>query len=169
MSQKNRSFLIGNLANDPYFEFLKGGQTGKTPYLRFDLVVERDTSQGPQAHHTDSPQNGAGKERRADLIRVTMYGASAWINYFYLKKGADVSVSGWVESRLYFDRRMKRMRRVMEINAQEIFFGRGCDFARGDHQRKQIISQLESEGLCLTAELKGESVPMAIGEAIEVG
>lgn len=165
MPKNNTVTLTGNLADEPYFEVLARGKSGETQYIRFDLLVERDVSQGGEPPAGSDGQDGSGKKskRRADLVRVVMYGIPAWCAYFYLKQGARVSVSGWVQTRKYFDKALKHERRVTEINAQEITYGRGCDFERGDRQRKSILEQLREKGptgeyeaaaLELTAELE---------------
>src|SRR5690242_3179839 len=108
MPQNNFIHLSGNLADDPYFEMLRG-EKGKTPYIRFDLVVERDLGQAPREGAADVPsgvsgqsvQAGNAPERHADLIRVTGFGVHAWVDFFYLKKGAYVCISGWLQSRRY--------------------------------------------------------------------
>lgn len=164
MPQNNFIHLSGNLADDPYFEMLTG-EKGKTPYIRFDIVVERDTFQGgpaalESAYGQDGPagpnNNGQKDERRADLIRVTEYGVRARIDFFFLKKGAHVAISGWLQSRRYYDRGAKKMRRVMEVNAQKVSYGRGCDFERGERQRATILAQLEAERAAVPPDLKDE-------------
>jgi single-stranded DNA-binding protein len=145
MPQNNFIHLSGTLADEPYFELLSG-EKGKTPYIRFDLVVERDSGQaGSSVLDPANSQDGFAAPvdgRRADLIRVTEYGVRARIDYFFLKKNAHITVSGWLQSRRYFDRPAKRMRRVIEVAAQKISFGRGCDFERGERQRASIVEQL---------------------------
>ena len=170
MPQNNFIHLSGNLADDPYFEMLSG-EKGKTPYIRFDLVVERDSGQGgPSSLDPASSQDGfagrpdeAGRkdERRADLIRVTEYGVRARIDFFFLKKGAHVAISGWLQSRRYYDRGTKRMRRVTEVNAQKISYGRGCDFERGERQRLSILAQLEGDRAIVPPDLV--SGPIVLG------
>ena len=169
MPQNNFIHLSGNLADDPYFEMLRGDK-GKTPYIRFDLVVERDLGQAPReaeadADSVDGPARQAARaggalDRRADLIRVTGFGVHAWIDFFYLKKGAYICISGWLQSRRYFDRGVKKMRRIMEVNSQKISYGRGCDFERGERQRATILAQLEAERTPIPADLKRE--PLAV-------
>jgi single-stranded DNA-binding protein len=177
MPQNNFIHLSGNLADDPYFEMLRG-EKGKTPYIRFDLVVERDLAQAPRegAADVDAPISTPGQpkqadstpERHADLIRVTGFGVHAWVDFFYLKKGAYVCISGWLQSRRYFDRGTKKMRRIMEVNAQKISYGRGCDFERGERQRANILAQLESERTPIPSDLRSEPLAVASEElAIE--
>jgi single-stranded DNA-binding protein len=161
--QNNFIHLSGNLADDPYFEMLRG-QKGQTPYIRFDLVVERDPNQsgrgaqeGPDnkdGYASQPHADGRKDERRADLIRVTEYGTRARIDFFYLKKGAHVCISGWLCSRRYYDRGAKRMRRIMEVNAQKISYGRGCDFERGERQRASILAELEAQRAAIPFDLK---------------
>lgn len=163
MSQNNFIHLSGNLADDPYFETLSGPK-GQTPYIRFDLVVERDAGQGgpgpfDAADSQDgfdgrADSDGRKDERRADLIRVTAYGVRARIDFFFLKKGAHVAIGGWLQSRRYYDRGARKMRRVMEVNAQKISYGRGCDFERGERQRANILAQLEDERATVPLDLK---------------
>lgn len=164
MPPDNFIHLSGTLADDPYFEMLPGAK-GKTPYIRFDLVVERDSGQaGPSSLDPTGGQEGlAGRTdgRQADLIRVTEYGVRARIDFFFLKKGAHVAISGWLQSRRYFDRGAKRLRRVTEVNAQKISYGRGCDFERGERQRQGILSQLESDRALVPPDLI--SGPIVLG------
>jgi single-stranded DNA-binding protein len=170
MPQNNFIHLSGNLADDPYFEMLQG-EKGKTPYIRFDLVVERDHSAAP---HDDSAGAGAGKaasdkskpadsDLSADLIRVVAFGVHAWVDFFYLRKGAYVCVSGCLQSRRYFDRGVKKMRRIMEVNGQKISYGRGCDFERGERQRTTIVAQLAAEHKSIPADLRSD--PLAVSAA----
>jgi hypothetical protein len=175
VSRNNFIHLSGNLAEDPYFEMLSG-QNGRTPYIRFDLVVERDAGQaGPGPFDQPESQdgfNGRGEgegrkdERRADLIRVTEYGVRARIDFFYLKKGAHVAISGWLQSRRYYDRGARKMRRVMEVNAQKVSYGRGCDFERGERQRANILAQLEDERAAVPVDLRGEPFMLKPEDAI---
>ena len=170
MPQNNFIHLSGNLADDPYFEMLRG-EKGKTPYIRFDLVVERDMGFAPREADVDvdsvdgparQPAPGGGAlDRRADLIRVTGFGVHAWIDFFYLKKGAYICTSGWLQSRRYFDRGVKKMRRIMEVNAQKISYGRGCDFERGERQRATILAQLEAERSPIPVDLRREPLVVA--------
>jgi single-stranded DNA-binding protein len=163
--QNNFIHLSGNLADDPYFEMLRG-QKGQTPYIRFDLVVERDPDQSGQGAQ-EGPDNKDGyggqpqadgrlrqDDRRVDLIRVTEYGTRARIDFFYLKKGAHVCISGWLCSRRYYDRGVKRMRRIMEVNSQKVSYGRGCDFERGERQRVSILAELEAQRAAIPFDLK---------------
>ena len=170
MPQNNFIHLSGNLADEPSFEMLRG-EKRKTPYIRFDLVVERDMGLAPREADVDAasvdgtarpptPANGA-LDRRADLIRVTGFGVHAWIDFFYLKKGAYICISGWLQSRRYFDRGVKKMRRIMEVNSQKISYGRGCDFERGERQRTTILAQLEAERSPIPADLRREPLVVA--------
>jgi len=167
--------LSGNLADDPYFEMISG-DTGKMPYIRFDLVVERDSEQGGPGPFdpAGNPEGfagwptGAGRkaERRADLIRVTEYGVRARLDFFYLKKGAQVTISGWLLSRRYLDRGTKRMRRVTEVNAQKISCGPGCDFVRGERQRLGILEQLEADRAAVPPDLVSGPIILGPEDAI---
>lgn len=164
MPQNNFIHLSGTLADEPYFELLPG-EKGKTPYIRFDLVVERDSGQaGSSALDPASDQDGFAAPvdgRRADLIRVTEYGVRARIDYFFLKKGAQITVSGWLQSRRFLDRDAKRMRRATEVTAQKISYGRGCDFDRGERQRVSIVAQLAAEHAVVPPDLV--SGPIVLG------
>lgn len=129
MADNNIVILRGHLADDPYLETMPSG----APHLRFFLLVERSTSQ--------MPRSATGKEiQKTDLLRVVRYGQQAETDNFYLRKGASIVVFGWNQSRLYVDRRSgKEVRRLQqEVNAQLIFYGRNCNFERGDrHQADQ--------------------------------
>ena len=61
MARNNHTTLRGCLASDPHFEMLDG----RTPHIRFDMVVPRDESQAARK----APADLTKKERR-DLIRV---------------------------------------------------------------------------------------------------
>jgi len=170
MPQNNFIHLSGNLADDPYFEMLRG-EKGKTPYIRFDLVVERDLGQTqreapaevavPAAAFGQPARSGSASDFHSDLIRVTGFGVHAWVDFFYLKKGAYICISGWLQSRRYFDRGVKKMRRIMEVNAQKISYGQGCDFERGERQRAIILAQLEAERSPIPADLRREPLVVA--------
>ncbi len=157
--RNNRVFVRGNLGPELYFEFLPAGVSGRqVPYLRFGLVVPRDVNEiqlyrqrQPRYKVEESERQAAlgrdeKKEKkhdeRADLIRVVQYGPKAWITFFYLKTGAAVQVNGWLESRPYWDRGENRRHRVMEVHADEIILGEGCDFARGDAHQADIVDKL---------------------------
>ncbi len=150
MPRDNHVWVRGRLAADPHFEVLDG----KTPHIRFNLIVARDNTQlGRGALAPASPPKA--KADRCDLLRVAVYGERAALEYAYLRKGAEVGISGWSEARRYYDKRAARWRLVQEINAQGLMFGRGCDFVRGDAHRQRKLeevseqerSQLEALGL----------------------
>jgi single-stranded DNA-binding protein len=142
VARNNQTTLRGCLASDPHFEILDG----RTPHIRFDLVVPRDESQAARKAATEL----AKKERR-DLIRVVEYGERARVDYFYLRKGAMVTVIGWNESRRYRDMDTRRWRRVLEVNAHTITPSHGADFARGDRQRADKLEELQEKGTDLEA------------------
>lgn len=162
MPRNNHIDLHGKLAIDPYFETL-----GDAAYIRFDLLVERDRSQLPVGGRpSTAPPN--------DLLRVVEYGLRAELDFQYLKKGALVAVSGWLESRRYFDvkaggngRDKGRWRRVHEVNAQRITFGRGCDFERGDEYRARRVARAEAEGIPLPPELIDHALELSLGSALD--
>ena len=139
MPRDNSVWVRGRLTADPHFEVLDG----KTPHCRFRLAVLRDASQ--QARHPSSPAGGP-KTPPLDLLRISVYGERAGLDYFYLRKGAEIAVSGWNESRRYHDKRLNRHRMVQEINAQSIVFGAGCDFSRGDAQRQRKLEEALEQG-----------------------
>ena len=142
MARNNHTTLRGCLVNDPQFEILDG----RTPHIRFDLVVPRDES---QAARKAAPE--LSKKERRDLIRVVEYGERARVDYFYLRKGATVTVIGWNESRRYRDTGTRRWRRVLEGNAHTITPSHGADFARGDRQREDKLDEMRARGTDLEA------------------
>ena len=142
MPRDNAVWIRGRLASDPHFEVLDG----RTPHCRFVLVVARDHSQTSRAGLA-APDPDRTRVQRGDLIRVAIYGERASMEYFYLRKGAEVAVSGWTESRRYYDKQSRRWRLVQEINAQSIVFGPGCDFTRGEAQRKRKLEEAQERGL----------------------
>ncbi len=121
--------LHGNLADDPYFQHVADGAA----YLRFFVVVARE--RGPSLDHGEKPQ-------RADLIRVIEYGPRAELDYHYLRKGAAVVVKGQLHSRAYLDLRsgVEIRRTQLEVVAQSVAYGRGCDMEQGDRHRTQMIA-----------------------------
>lgn len=126
MPDNNIVILRGHLASDPYLNTLPNG----TSYLQLLLVVERGPSQ--------MPREAKGREvQQADVMRVVRYGLQAEMDYFYLRGGATIVVFGWNQSRAYTDRRSGReVRRVqLEVNAQLIVYGQGCNFERGDRHK----------------------------------
>lgn len=137
MSHKNYITLVGNLAGDPHFELLDG----KTPYLRFDVVVVRSTGQLSRADRNKPPG-----QRGRDVIRVVEYGERAGVDYYYLREGAEVSVVGWLETRNFKDPKMHTWRRVQEVNAKSVTFGRGADFERGERYRLQKVAEAQEQG-----------------------
>ena len=144
MSHKNYITLVGNLAGDPHFELLDG----KTPSIRFDVVVVRATGQLSRADRNKPPG-----QRGRDVIRVVEYGERAGVDYYYLRKGAEVSVIGWLEMRHFKDPKTRTWRRVHEVNAKSITFGRGADFERGERYRRQKIEEAQEQGFTNLAEL----------------
>lgn len=147
MPKNNSVYLSGFIVDEPHFEVLNDS----TPYLRFKLVVLRDTGQLHQSALEASTDNRHGQKpeprHRRDVLRVVAYGQRARVDFFYLKKGAQVSVYGWAESRMYFDRNLHQRRQVMEINAQRIIPSRGCDFERGDKHRQRLEEEARDQGI----------------------
>jgi single-stranded DNA-binding protein len=151
--KNNIVILRGNLARDPYFQVLDN----QTPYLRFFLVVERDTDQLPRAAN--------GKDiQRADLIRIVEYGIRAEVDYRYLRKGATVMIVGWNQSRSYVDRRggAEIRRNQLEVNAQLIFYGRSCNFERGDKYLAEVVEREGEQG----AAMLGNDAPIGLSETL---
>ncbi len=147
MPKNNSVYLSGFIVDEPHFEVLNDS----TPYVRFKLVVLRDTGQlqryaleaSTDSHHSQRPE----PRHRRDVLRVVAYGQHAQVDYFYLRSGAQVTVYGWAESRLYFDRKLHQRRQVIEINAQRIIPGRGCDFERGDKHRQRLEEEARDQGI----------------------
>ncbi len=121
--------LHGNLADDPYYYSAPDGMA----YLRFFVVVARE--RGLSLDHGEKPQ-------RADLIRVIEYGPRAELDYHYLRKGAAVMVKGQLHSRAYQDLRsgVEIRRTQLEVVAQSVAYGRGCDIEQGDRHRAEMIA-----------------------------
>jgi single-stranded DNA-binding protein len=136
MPRFNTVHLAGYLTADPYFEALDGG---RMPYMRFNLMVLRDDSQGAAGARQQPADDRAAKKPRCDILRVVAYGVRASVDYYYLCKGAQVSVTGWLEARRYHDKQIGRWRWTLEVNAQHIVPGRGSNFARGDAQRQRRL------------------------------
>jgi len=133
MAKNNTVTLIGFLAGDVVFEAVKTSDGASTvPYIRFFLVVPRTAEQMSKRDRAgDAPA-------RTDIIRVVEYGHRAEADYYYLSRGAEVAVVGWLQSREYFDRAAQRKRTVLEVNAERVVYGRGCDFERGDAMRREL-------------------------------
>ncbi len=145
MPHKNYITIVGHLAADPHYELLGG----KTPYIRFDVVVVRSTGQLGGEDRLKPP----GKRER-DLIRVVGYGERAAVDYYYLRRGTEVSVVGWLESRHFRDPKARVWRRIHEVNAKSIVFGRGADFERGERYRQQRLEEARAQG-CTNLEALG--------------
>ncbi len=127
---RNFVALQGNIADDPHFQSLTDG----TAYLRFFVVVDRER---------ELSHNRGEQPQRADLIRVVQFGPRAELDYYYLRKGAETVVFGRIQSRAYRDLRsgVETRRTQLEVIAQFIAFGRGCDIQRGDWHRDEMIKR----------------------------
>ena len=140
MPRYNTVHLTGYLTTDAFFEVL---DKTNTPYVRFNLMVLRDDSQsGVTTHQLPTPEH-LNKKHRCDVLRVVAYGAHAAVAYYYLRKGAQISVTGWLESRRYFDKPANKYRWTLEVNAQHIVHGPGSDFVRGDAQRQRKLDDAD--------------------------
>ena len=82
----NNVILIGRLVRDPELSYTTTG----TAICKFTLAVDRPA--------------GAGKDKTADFIRITVFNAQAENSNRYLKKGSKCAVNGRIQTGSYKDR-----------------------------------------------------------------
>lgn len=79
----NQVILIGRLTKKPEQSFTQGGTCKAT----FTIAVDRPSREGA--------------ERKADFIRITVWGKQAESCARYLDKGRQVAVNGWIQTGSY--------------------------------------------------------------------
>lgn len=142
----NLVHIIGWLEKDPLFELLRGA----TPCLRLRIRVPREPRQvsaelapyvarDGNVRRSELPPELRG--RLVDHLSISIYGQRALLYSRYLRADAQVAVDGWTEERHYYDREVKRERRVQEINAVHVVCGPGSDFAAGDAYRSRLVAE----------------------------
>ncbi len=157
MPRFNTVHLIGYLTTDPVFEVL---EPSRTPYIRFKMMVLRDETQGGKTNHPLPAPDRGGRKFSCDVLRVVAYGAHAAVAYYYLRKGAQVCVAGWLEARHYYDKAIARGRWTLEVNAQHFVHGPGSDFARGDAQRQRKLEEAEGRAGQELRDLPPAAIPL---------
>ena len=142
----NRVHVVGWLEKDPLFELLHNA----IPCLRMRVRVPRGFHQisaelapyaAPDGQLRRSDLPDPLRNRLIDHLAVSVYGQRALLYSRYLQAEAQVAIDGWTEERHYFDREVKRERRVQEINAASIVCGPGSDFAAGDAYRERLLAE----------------------------
>ena len=142
----NQVHLVGWMEKDPLFELLHNA----IPCLRLRVRVPRGFHQisaelaphaapDGQLRWSDLPH--PLRNRLVDHLAVSVYGQRALLYSRYLRAEAQVAIDGWTEERHYYDREVKRERRVQEINAAYIVCGPGSDFAAGDAYRERLVAE----------------------------
>jgi single stranded DNA-binding protein len=116
MSDSNNTVTVrGNLAYDPFFDYLQG-KDGETPFTRFALAVDRQ------------PPRTAGP---ADHLLVVVYGNLAERVHPYLRKGSEISVEGWLRARAGVNHHGEQMR-ITEVVAEDVEFIRNINWDEGN-------------------------------------
>ena len=111
----NSATIRGNLAYDPFFDYLES-KKGGMPFTRFALAVDR---QSPRP---------AGP---ADHLLVVAYGELAEHVHPYLRQGSEISVEGWIRARKGTNHHGEPMR-VIEVVAEDITFIRNINWEQGE-------------------------------------
>jgi single-stranded DNA-binding protein len=124
---KNSIALKGNLARDPFFDYLSG-RNSPVPFMRFVLAVDRHP---PRREGTD-------------YLQVVAYGQRALHDHAFLRQGSEILVEGWLRTREGTDDRGESMLRT-EVVAEEITFLRNIEWERGNEAWNMVQEQLERE------------------------
>lgn len=113
-AQLNRVTVTGNLTRDPELRTLGNGD----PVCSMRVAV------------SSRRRNGEQWEDYANFFNVTVFGRQAQTCVDYLGKGREVTVDGRLSWREYEKDGVRR--EVVEVIANDVFFGRG-----GDGERQQ--------------------------------
>ena len=124
----NAATIRGNLAYDPFFDYLEGKE-GETPFTRFALAVDRQ------------PPRPAGP---ADHLLVVVYGDLAERVHPYLRKGSEVTVKGWIRAREGVNHHGEPMR-VVEVVAEDVEFIRNINWEQGEASAAGIADAVAAE------------------------
>ena len=118
----NSATIRGNLAYDPFFDYLEGKERA-TPFTRFALAVDRQ------------PPRPAGP---ADHLLVVAYGELAEYVHPYLRQGSEISVEGWIRARKGTNHHGAPMR-VIEVVAEDITFIRNINWEQGEAVAADVV------------------------------
>ncbi len=124
---KNTVTLKGNLAHDPFFDYLSGrsaDRDGPTPFMRFTLAVDRTLDRQPGVDH----------------LLIVAYGQLALHDHAFLRQGSEILVDGWLRARKGYNDRGEPLR-IVEVVAQEITFLRNIAWEEGEEAWSRIEEQ----------------------------
>ena len=129
MADSNNAVAVrGNLAYNPFFDYLEGKNGGK-PFTRFALAVDRQ------------PPRPAGP---ADHLLVVVYDDLAERVHPYLRKGSEVEVKGWLRARMGVDHHGEPMR-VVEVVAEDVEFIRNINWEQGEAVTAGVVDTVVAE------------------------
>ena len=167
----NQVSVTGNILKDAVFESTTSGK----PFLRLIVRVAREATQVNAVY-----SNRVGDDQSIDLDKLTarerstliddlpvvFHGDLSRVAIRYAAKGAQVHITGWMESRTYFCRKTRRQRRVVELNVTRWVPGPGCNHPVGDAyvaSFRNLHPDLSLEELGL-----GDRDSVVFGQAVEV-
>jgi len=129
VADANNSVAIrGNLAYDPFFDYLEG-KNGGMPFTRFALAVDRQ------------PPRPAGP---ADHLLVVVYDDLAERVHPYLRKGSEIAVTGWLRARMGVNQHGEPMR-VVEVVAEDIEFICNINWEQGEAAAAGVVATVVTE------------------------
>ena len=101
----NKIVLLGRLIKDPELRIIESGDRVRTTFV---IAVDRNFK-------------SADGTRKADFIRVTVWGKKAEILCKYLKKGDSISLSGRLKTGSYEDK-LGNKKYTAEVIAEDFSF-----------------------------------------------
>ena len=101
----NKIVLLGRLVKDPELRIIESGDRVRTTFV---IAVERNFK-------------SVDGTRKADFIRVTVWGKKAEIVCKYLKKGDSISLSGRLRTGSYEDK-LGNKKYIAEVIAEDFSF-----------------------------------------------
>lgn len=119
----NKFIGIGRLTADPVVKYTTTG----VPIVAFTLAINR-------------PFKNKQGEYDADFLRIVAYNRTAEILHQYTRKGSQIGVEGWVQTRSYDDKDGRRVY-VTEIIADRIHL---LDPKRDDYQQPMTYTYTQS-------------------------
>lgn len=114
----NQVVLIGRLTRDPEVRYISESQTA---VAAFTLAIDRPT--------------GAGKEKKTDFPRVTVFGRQAENCERYLAKGRMVGIQGAIQTGSYTDKDGKTVYTTDVIANRVEFLEWGDKVAQSEPQK----------------------------------
>jgi single-stranded DNA-binding protein len=124
---KNAVALKGNLARDPFFDYLSG-RDSPVPFMRFTLAVDRHPPRHPGT----------------DFVPVVAYGQRALHDHPFLRQGSEILVEGWLRTRQGTGEHGQPAMRI-EVVADEITFLRNIEWERGSAAWAAVQEDLDRE------------------------